>query len=318
ILLPALGRAREAARQTVCAASMRSVVQALTQYETENKKYPASYYYPSTTRGVDWRESDQLENNPNPGHGYVHWSWFLFDEESGASDEAFLCPTTTNGGAPRTNPGPNPEDWEPNQEDDLGNTWQAPADIPEDRQVRRCAFTANAAVIPRNKFAQPSGRSNQFVKFTDIEQPSRVIAFTEFLDSPDWKSLREPTTPKIKSHRPVTPFIGLSSGSDVYSEPTLGSGAIARFAYPSVEAIYDERDPALRGENLINDPNTTLNAVGRHHIGGKANFTFLDGHVESYTIRDTVEKRLWGDRFWSISGNNRVRSKIEEEQFGGQ
>ena len=53
---------------------------------------------------------------------------------------------------------------------------------------------------------------------------------------------------------------------------------------------------------------TTLNAVGRHHPGqknakgGSANFGFVDGHVEQSTITDTVTKRRWGDKFWSLNG----------------
>ena len=57
-----------------------------------------------------------------------------------------------------------------------------------------------------------------------------------------------------------------------------------------------------------------LNAVGRHHpgagsdstLGGTANFMFCDGRVENMHVIDTIEKRLWGDRFYSINGHNKV------------
>ena len=58
---------------------------------------------------------------------------------------------------------------------------------------------------------------------------------------------------------------------------------------------------------------SALNAVGRHHagadkagFGGKCNYVYTDGHVELQGIVDTIEKRLWGDKFYSITGNNRV------------
>ena len=70
---------------------------------------------------------------------------------------------------------------------------------------------------------------------------------------------------------------------------------------------------------MIDDSSpTTLNAVGRHHpggggedsgFGGKANFAFGDGHVENLHIRETVRRRIWGERFFSISGENRVQTQ---------
>jgi len=51
-----------------------------------------------------------------------------------------------------------------------------------------------------------------------------------------------------------------------------------------------------------------LNAVGRHHdgntgrYGGKANFSFIDGHVERMNVVDSVRRRLWGDRVYALSG----------------
>jgi prepilin-type processing-associated H-X9-DG protein len=110
----------------------------------------------------------------------------------------------------------------------------------------------------------------------------------------------------------VTPFIGGSSGTDVYSEPTFGNAA-ERFFYPT------ERDllPSDRlGPGQIVSNASTLNAVGRHHegsssattregqggFGGTANFVFVDGHVERAHVRDTVRDRKWGRRFYSLTG----------------
>ena len=55
-----------------------------------------------------------------------------------------------------------------------------------------------------------------------------------------------------------------------------------------------------------------INAVGRNHAGGNAqvkgvaNFSFVDGHVERMDVLKSVQKRLWGERFYSLSGQNKV------------
>ncbi len=55
-------------------------------------------------------------------------------------------------------------------------------------------------------------------------------------------------------------------------------------------------------------------AVGRHHPGdggptggGDTNFIFADGHAESTTLEETLRKRSWGERFYSITGPNVIR-----------
>ncbi len=303
ILLPVLGSARESARQTACASNMRQVALGVLIWERENGTFPPSYVYAASETGTQWRNEDQLDSNPNVNFGYVHWSYALFDEGDVPAN-AFECPTVQNGGPPRTNPGPNPDDWEPGQEDSVGNTMDVRPQFPMDRQVPRCAITGNAAIFPRNKFVYPPNkRGNRLVKYTEIESPARTIICTEFFEFDNWKSIQAQgdDEPTIKSHRPVTPFIGLSVGANVYDEPNIGR--LPRFAYPPRTSIYAKGDPLL-GKHMITDANSTLNAVGRHHPSGQANFAFVDGHVETTTLEETVKKRLWGDRFWSITGNS--------------
>lgn len=301
ILLPALGSARKAARAVAAAAAARSVTQGMATYTgANNDKFAPSYVYGEDAESGEWRLEDQQITPPNPGNGYVHWSYLLFNDGT-VPEEAFTTPAVTNGGAPCTNPGPNEEDWEQGQVNDLGQT--AGATFPKDRQVKRMAFTGNAAIFPRNKFWSSSGtRKNRFVKETEIFSPSKTILITEFYDNGlNWTSLADGNSGVIKSHRSITPFIGRSAGTNVYAEPNNGN--IPRFVYPPKEALLEDEQ---LGANMINDANTTLNAVGRHHPGGRANFGFIDGHVEGLTVQETVEDRLWGDRFYSITGNNRV------------
>jgi prepilin-type N-terminal cleavage/methylation domain-containing protein/prepilin-type processing-associated H-X9-DG protein len=309
LLLPALGKARESARQIKCAAGIRSVAQGVVTYNsTNNEFYPPHYVYGADVTGLEWRTQDQQSTNPNINHGYVHWSAQLFDTGSGSGvpEEAFICPTVPRGGAPKTNPGPIATDWEPGQVNDAGAS--APGGpTPNDRQVKRTAFTGNAAIFPRNKFVDsPGSRRNLLVRDSAIALASSTILATEFYYAGSWGPLTDggQGTSTIKSHRPITPFIGRGSGVNVYAEPA--SSTARRFAYPSINDLF--ADGSVPDGAIGDGAGTTLNLVGRTHkgkrdrFGGAANFVFVDGHVEFLTVAETIERRLWGDQFWSLTG----------------
>lgn len=305
ILLPSLSSARKEARAIKCASNARSVAQSVFIYTaSSNGVMPASYLYGSDKDSLSWKIADQLDSNPQPGNGYIHWSGQLLDGGNLPSD-AFGCPEVWNQGAPRTNPGPKAEDWESGQANDEGNT--TPTAFPLDRQAARIAYTGNAAVFPRNKFStvgQP--RKDRWVRDSEFNFTSKTILVTEFLNSTRWDSLT--TGGKVKSHRSIMPFVGISAGSNVYLENN-SANATARFAYPNPNSI---KPVEQLGAGAIEDADTVLNAVGRHHPpatsrdGGTANFSFLDGHVERLKVKETVEKKLWGERVFSLTGNTKL------------
>ncbi len=100
ILLPSLGAARQAARQTKCAANARSVTQGVAIYAATGKQlFPPHYVYGSDEETQNWRFEDQQLSNPNPNHGYVHWSYTLF-ADGAVNEDAFKCPSMPRG-APR-------------------------------------------------------------------------------------------------------------------------------------------------------------------------------------------------------------------------
>ena len=309
ILLPALGKARAAGQQIKCAANARSVVQGIIIYTTQGKQYyPPHYVYGADETGLDWRFQDQQLSNPNPNHGYVHWSYALF-ADGNVNEDSFKCPSMLNGGAPATNPGPDAANWEPGQQNDLGNG--PGAQTPNDRQVKRIAYAGNAAIFPRNKFFSSGGdRKNELVKDADIQNPSGTILVTEYNPDKNYQALK--VGGLFKTHRPITPFKGGSAGVQVYAEPQRGNN-VARFFYPrESDILLDSQVP----EGAIDETSpTTLNAVGRHHTGSKsarggtANFAYADGHVETSTVLETVQKRRWGDRFWSITGFDKVNTQ---------
>ena len=306
ILLPALGKAREVANQTKCAANLKSVAAAVSMYTLDNDVFPLAYAYGADQTTGNWRPEDQRSGHPNPANGYVHWSFTLYDGQDGGSglpEEAFQCPSVLEGGAPRTNPGPDPDDWEPGQVNGLGSN--VPSEFPKDRQARRMAYTGNAAIFPRNKLNVARGRGNHFVRSSDVESAIRgasgVILATEFYDNGDrWTSMTSSRRGEMQSHRPIEPFIGVNTGVKVYNEPIVDGFS---YIYPPVGDILKEKD---LGQHEINNTLTRLNAVGRHHGKGRANFAFVDGHVDAMTVRRTVVKQLWGDKFYSMTGNNGV------------
>jgi prepilin-type N-terminal cleavage/methylation domain-containing protein/prepilin-type processing-associated H-X9-DG protein len=329
ILLPSLGSARESGRQLKCSANMRGVVQGLLSYAvTYQDTMPASYYYANTTEGTSYNADDQCNTSAGRQEGYVHWSYFLFNDGNVPGD-AFTCPSFgTRGGVARTNPGDDLKDWDIGQQNDLGS--DTPSNLPKDRQVSRIAFTLNEAIAPRNKFAQcqSTPRKNRYVKLAEIDAESKggskTIITAEWAQSLNNAAISDiatlgsgasPTGFVIKSHRPVSPIYGLSAGADVLSE-TIG-GSIARFAYWTDQQVNSNWRQAMdkftnRCENTLTNSSFTANVVGRHHkgqddFGGSGNFGFMDGHVENSTIAKTMQQRLWGERFWSITGDNRVR-----------
>lgn len=314
ILLPALGSARVSAWAVIAASNARNVLQADTVYTGNNRGlHPPSYVYGEDRQGFGWTFDMQRDSHPADINGYIHWSYALFDNGEVPQD-AFESPAVTSRGAPRTNPGANPEDWEPGQVNAMGQSEGAV--WPEDRQVPRLAFAANAAIMPRNKFnLQGAQRTAKLVKEHAVQRPSNTILFTEFKDTANWRSLADPVGGVngggneniIKSHRPITPFYGLSSGANVFNEPSQFT--IPRFAYPDPDQFAEVLNTLDRDQiGLIigqGGSSSSLEAVGDAY-NGKTNFGYVDGHVELDELINTIRDRKWGDRFYSISGNNEL------------
>jgi prepilin-type N-terminal cleavage/methylation domain-containing protein/prepilin-type processing-associated H-X9-DG protein len=310
ILLPSLRSAREQAKAVVCATNTRHVGQSIASYLVWSKGiYPASYVYPHNDLG-EWDPDDQPADHP---YGYLHWSWFLY-EDGKANDKAFHCPKFNNGGTPRTNPGPDMKDREPNQRDQNGD--RNPSDL-TDKQAPRMAYAGNAALIPRNKFTtEISGgsRVNQFVPDTRVKRASETILATEFINKWELLGIKDADGTLSKSHRPINVFWHVGSGYNEY----LSDERVPGFMYGllSDQETYGVRPikEVLAREDLLDYTSgyPQVNAVGRHHpggnddLGGTANFLFCDGHSERMHVLKTMERRLWGDRYYSLSGRNEI------------
>jgi len=303
ILLPALSSARKEAQATKTASNIRSVGVATFNYNAANRgRMPPSYVYGADTTTTRWNvsEQDSVDND-----GYIHWSVLLFDDAT-RNTEAFQSPAVPRGGAPATNPGPDFRNWEPNQSDIAGGNSSSPSGIPYDRQSARVAFAANGAIIPRNKFIRPSGRKNRLPSDAEIFSAANTILGCEFASyNGNWDSVFEGAL--SKSHRPISPFVQ-NSGSNIYDEP-VRVGNIPSYSYPDLSEVLTNEQIGANANGLLSEGlPTTFNAIGRQQpgskgpYGGMSHFLFVDGHVDRLNVLDTLKKRLWGDKYYSLTG----------------
>ncbi|MCU0688230.1 MAG: prepilin-type N-terminal cleavage/methylation domain-containing protein [Phycisphaerales bacterium] len=304
ILLPALGAARNEARATKTASNARSVALGVFQYNaTFQGQMPPAYVYASTPEGFNWTIPQQTTDHPVPANGYIHWSISLF--EDARNTEAFQSPASPRGGAPATNPGPNPDNWESGQVNDVGSS--TPSGTPYDRQVGRVAFAPNGALIPRNKFANDGlPRRNRLPRDAEPSNAAGTIMLSELASyGGNWRAVFEGGV-KSKSHRPIMPFVSTSGGRNVLSEPNIGN--IPRFRYPELNELLPTSQILNNPSDLWQTTPSDLNLVGRQQpgskgeFGGMSHFAFADGHVERLNVQDTLKRRLWGDRLWSVTG----------------
>jgi prepilin-type N-terminal cleavage/methylation domain-containing protein/prepilin-type processing-associated H-X9-DG protein len=298
ILLPALNKARQAANTIKCASNLRTIGQGIANYIANNRQYfPASYTY--VNEQVNTSTGTQTPSSPNKG--YVHWSYFLYTSTSGGATAAgaFLCPSLDNGGLLPTNA--------LNRDDGLQN--DAGATI-QDQMAPRCAYTLNEIMCPRNKWVlgfQGAVRTYHYVNAGRVKQSSVTILGTEFPQNAaiveDVGEVNQGVT-VCKSHRPVHGFTALVGAGNNYdlslAPPGNGRPNLRRVIKTDLSPL-----PTPPGSNL-----SRLDWVGRNHGSHKlangwdmrqSNFLYVDGHVETKHILDTLTPWQWGQQFYSLT-----------------
>jgi prepilin-type N-terminal cleavage/methylation domain-containing protein/prepilin-type processing-associated H-X9-DG protein len=334
ILLPALSKAREQANMVKCSSNLRQIGQAIAIYEADNYgAIPASNFY--VNLNINNSTSPPTQGPPTPAFGYVHWSYLLFASNLAPNDprfystvgwEMFQCPSLLNGGVP-------PANTYPANSDGIQN--EAGAGV-IDMQAPRISYMLNEALTPRSIFVtgfRSALRPYVFVKAGSVSNSAGTILATEM-----WglQAVME-AAPNItgggsnvngtqvvsNSRRPVSGIsvnetnnkTYLNTPDHAYLLPTNDSFGWAKVTdlNPDPSGFY------TTGNNnpVSNPPDTTLDFVGRNHGVGKpmgsvagagsgwdlrkSNFLYLDGHVETKHISETVSPiSQWGAKFYSL------------------
>jgi prepilin-type processing-associated H-X9-DG protein len=336
VLLPTLGRAREQANMIKCAANLRSIGQGFAMYAANNRQFlPAAY------ENTGWAISNGVQSPVNGVAGYTHWSYFIYGTGA-ASAQAFQCPSFLNGGLPPTSP--QPGGWGDGQMAEAVNTGGSvngtqydtvsmtdgtgsKVNVVPDRQVPRTAYTVNEALCPRNKHESPMSVARKYATacaVSKVKNSAHTILATEFIDN---AGLVSGSTGGAggnlvyKSHRPLGGWRGNSDGQvttvlDLQKVPlteTLRRTTTADLAM-DVSGL-STNDNASMGAGVTK---TRLDWVGSNHKRknginyrkGLTNFLYLDGHVETKSILETIPQPgqkspwEWGEQHYTIQGFN--------------
>jgi prepilin-type N-terminal cleavage/methylation domain-containing protein/prepilin-type processing-associated H-X9-DG protein len=332
LLLPALSRARDEANTVKCESNLRVIGQLVAQYVTENQGFlpPALLHNDMQISGAN---PAILSPDP-PAWGYIHWSAILLGRPlpdpnsstfslgtppwpmylSTAGWEVFQCPSLVNGGLCPTNT------WAANL--DPGDGVEVPGIV--DLQAPRLAYTLNEALCPRALLAYSPFRGNvrnyHYVRASTIPHSADLILATEFWGIGTLNqttSLVDGITPVSGARLPVSGFTDLDGkpANEQYlllykQSPIPISAQYLSLLHPDPQSTFQ---PITSG-NLSN----LLDFVGRNHgtralgrVAGdsrwgwdlrKSNFLYLDGHVETKHIADTiVPHNQWGDQFYSLT-----------------
>jgi prepilin-type processing-associated H-X9-DG protein len=119
------------------------------------------------------------------------------------------------------------------------------------------------------------------------------------------------------ARRPVSGYMSNLVGPEFLWQLQLGGAYASRF--PLIRAAVTDLSPnPAPNSSPYTSPATTLDWVGRNH-GRRAldntgfdlrrtNFLYLDGHVETKNIRDTLSPVYqWGDQFYSLTGGGNIQ-----------
>ena len=292
ILLPALGKAREAANTVKCASNLRVVGQGIAAYVVNFRgTLPNSYVY-------DRMEINNGVQTPTAAvYGYLHWTGQLLGATGKVvAPDVFKCPTLANGGRPPTNPLPGVLD--------PGQVAETPGVT--DVQAPRVSSALNEALCGRNKFVkgfQSAVSTFRFVRAGSVRSSQSTILATEFVNN--WQIVSDaPRTggasAVCKSHRPLHGFSidGGAGPNSLNMERTPLNVVPVKVTY---DVLYKETlrdyDPA--------GTRSRLDWVGRNHGRGTyekrtTDFPYLGGHVQTKPIRDTMTPWQWGERFYSL------------------
>lgn len=276
LAVPMLGAARLDARSNGASAHLREVAAGIERMAGDTGLYAPAFHR-------------------NDAGGLTHYSSTLLAGGYVPTPDVFTSPVVRQGGAP-----------------------SAGAHV---AQVDRLAFTVNGAIMPPEPLAY-SGTDRHYrqvsyagaapqsgvrlMRRAEPIAPARTLLATEWHASENWGALMQGEM--VMSHRPIVPFVGETTGRSPERQAVAGAG-LTPFAYPETSEVYG--DGADFREVLTGRGATEINAMGRSHRTnngqGAAWMVMLDGSARLATPRQTVEQRLWGRAFHTITGGQGVR-----------
>jgi prepilin-type processing-associated H-X9-DG protein len=330
VLLPALSKAREAANTARCGSNLHVIGQGIAIYIVDYKGVlPPS----NTWKGLQISPGQQLPSTPL--YGTIHWSSFLYSRHdlsnattiynSPVGWEAFQCPSLPDGGLPPADTYTGNSTL-PNEASGIDPVTGQPI---IDAQAPRLAYTINEALCPRGFFVANAfvagaqiQRPYQFVRAASVQHSSSTILATELWGIQTMMEVDSLVSPGqgnfvSAARRPVSGYMSNLVGPEFLWQLQLGGAYASRF--PLIRAAVTDLSPnPAPNSSPYTSPATTLDWVGRNH-GRRAldntgfdlrrtNFLYLDGHVETKNIRDTLSPVYqWGDQFYSLTGGGNIQ-----------
>jgi prepilin-type processing-associated H-X9-DG protein len=317
ILLPALGKAREAAKTIKCASNLHNIGQGMAIYVANYRGvFPPSNIY----NGLQVDNGAGTQSPATPTNGFLHWSALIFNNAYAAASpytpflsasgwEMFQCPSLDKGGLPPANtfPGNN----------DFGLSNDAGANV-IDLQAPRLAYTVNEALCPRGYFFRltPAPATvnlpYHFVQASQVRNSSSVILATEIsgVQSANVSTGLISGAPVSNSRRPVNGLLAISFNA---SYPMSALSHSWLWAKPSNMHVNPQVELSPGGVSV----QTTLDYIGRNHgaaklgsVAGdtrsgwdlrKTNFLYVDGHVETKHVSETTyPASQWGSGMYTL------------------
>jgi prepilin-type processing-associated H-X9-DG protein len=285
-------------------------------YVTQYKGvFPPSNYY----KGLGFDPvTGQVPTQPD--NGYVHWSSFLYTDQTLAGTDnafkslngwdAFQCPSLPNGGLPPANTYPGNNDGGLSNEHAGIIDWQAP----------RLAYTVNEALCPRGIFQlffsdRGNKRVYRFVNAAKVKNSAGTVLASEI-----WglaRVMQYTDTSGDQASNTRRPVNGFSFFGTVKADEPYKIAYNSNFVPAKVDDLSPDPEKTVQGG--VTAVRTTLDYIGRNHggaktlgpVGGahlsgwdlrKSNFLYVDGHVETKHVAETVyPSNQWGDQFFTLN-----------------
>jgi prepilin-type N-terminal cleavage/methylation domain-containing protein/prepilin-type processing-associated H-X9-DG protein len=324
ILLPALGKAREAANAIKCSSNLRAIGQGVAIYISDyHGAIPASNWY----YGLQIIGGTQLPAKPT--EGYVHWSAMIFAGGrhlsnvpdlnsvdpvylSNAGWSIFQCPSLPNGGLP-------PANTYAGNNAGLANETAGVVDL----QAPVLAYMLNEQLTPRSRLvAGFSGAVTPYhwVHAGSVRDSGSTILATEMWGNQAIMSTNSQNGGGTVSNtrRPVSGISASASGLTGGADKAYTITNPYNFVWATPANLTPDPSTAFASLGTAPAVDCSLDFVGRNHgarklgtVAGdtrngwdlrKSNFLYLDGHVEPHHVVDTIYPRnQWGAQFYSLT-----------------